>query len=170
MSQRPALLIDVDGPLNPYAQSNRQMRKGKQFAQYKLEGYTVWLTRWHGEELNKLAETYELVWCTTWEHLANELIAPRVGLRQLPVIEWPPGAINAPANGRCWKTEHVVEWAQGRPFAWIDDDIEEADQVYVAEHHDGPALLHWVSAFRGLTETDFTTLAAWAATLTQETR
>ncbi|MFB9639444.1 hypothetical protein [Streptomyces spiralis] len=39
------------------------------------------------------------------------------------------------------------------------------DRDYVAEHHDGPALLHWVSPRVGLLEQDFKALADWAATL-----
>ena len=29
--------------------------------------------------------------------------------------------------GLCWKTRPLVEWAAGRPFAWVDDEITGAD-------------------------------------------
>ncbi|GHF08011.1 hypothetical protein GCM10014715_74910 [Streptomyces spiralis] len=58
-----------------------------------------------------------------------------------------------------------MKWAAGRPFAWIDDEFNVTDRDYVAEHHDGPALLHWVSPRVGLLEQDFKALADWAATL-----
>ncbi|MEU7554337.1 hypothetical protein AB0B01_18700 [Streptomyces sp. NPDC044571] len=51
--------------------------------------------------------------------------------------------------------------AAGRPFAWIDDEITDADRWWVAAHHPGPALLHRVDPAFGLTDADFTVLAAW---------
>lgn len=174
MSQRPALLIDVDGPLNPYAAPPHRRPQGYQTHRMRPIGWQdernkplrVWLNPTHGPALAALP--FDLVWATTWAHEANEWIAPHIGLRQLPVIEWPEGAQNAPSDGLCWKTKHIVEWAQGRPFAWIDDDIEDGDRAYVTDLHDGPALLHWVNPYRGLTQTDFETLADWASTLTTE--
>ncbi|MFJ5834773.1 hypothetical protein [Streptomyces sp. NPDC093089] len=63
--------------------------------------------------------------------------------------------------GLHWKTPALVAWAAGRPFAWVDDEIGAADRAWVAAHHAGPALLHRVDARRGLTGTDYATLAAW---------
>jgi hypothetical protein len=58
-----------------------------------------------------------------------------------------------------------VEWAGGRPFAWVDDEITDADRDWVSAHHDGPALLHHVRPYRGLTGEDFTALDHWLRTL-----
>ncbi|BCK67524.1 hypothetical protein Srufu_014770 [Streptomyces libani subsp. rufus] len=70
-----------------------------------------------------------------------------------------------PANGVFWKTPENVAWAKGRAFAWIDDEITEADRAWVREHHSGPALLHRVAPRCGLTSDGFATLTAWAAGL-----
>ena len=56
-------------------------------------------------------------------------------------------------------------WAAGRPFAWVDDEITDADREWVAGNHRGPALLRGVDASRGLTDQDFAVLDAWLGEL-----
>jgi hypothetical protein len=63
--------------------------------------------------------------------------------------------------GLWWKTRTIVAWAAGRPFAWVDDEITDADREWVPVHHRGPALLRTVDASRGLTDPDFSALEAW---------
>jgi hypothetical protein len=55
----------------------------------------------------------------------------------------------------------LVEWAAGRPFAWVDDEVTEIDRAWVEAHHPGEALLHRVEAWQGLTDADFDVLHAW---------
>jgi len=113
----------------------------------------------HGPLLTALP--YELVWATTWMHDANTCVGPVLGLPVLPVIEWPE-LFRRDRDGLYWKTRDIVDWADGRPFAWIDDHITDRDREFVSAHHRGPALLHRVSPRRGLRATDFAALAAWA--------
>jgi hypothetical protein len=172
---KPLLLIDVDGPLNPYARSNNQLRKTgsstsnasveERFHLYKLLGYRVWLNRWHGQQLCALADRFELTWCTTWQHEANSLIAPRIGLPKLPVIEFPDSPPK-PDSRIYFKTPTVVKYAAGRPFAWLDDEITTWDEKYIRQYHDGPSLLVWIDPITGLQRTHFTTLTDWATELT----
>jgi hypothetical protein len=63
--------------------------------------------------------------------------------------------------GLCWKTRTVVAWAASRPFAWVDDEITEADRDWVSAHHRGHALLRSVDASIGLMDQDLTVLDAW---------
>jgi hypothetical protein len=107
----------------------------------------------------------ELVWATAWEHGANREIAPRIGLPQLPVVEWQPPT---PAQVTLdlyfnlhWKTRQVVEWARGRDFAWADDEVTAADREWVEQNHPGRALVHHVRALLGLTGMDFDVLGQW---------
>ncbi|MFE4669248.1 hypothetical protein ACFRI7_29115 [Streptomyces sp. NPDC056716] len=170
---RPLLLIDVDGPLNPYAAKPFRRPEGYLTHRMRPTGWEqswqkplrVWLNPNHGPALRALP--FELVWCTTWAAEANEWIAPQIGLESLPVIAWPPSAARdrTPEDPTFWKTRHVVAWARGRAFAWIDDDIDDVDRQFVADHHDAPALLHYVSPRLGLLNPDFETLASWAAGL-----
>lgn len=155
---RPFLLVDVDGPLNPY----RSTHLPAGYTTHRLNGFQVRLNPAHGPALQNLG--FDLVWATTWEHDANTMIGPIVGLPELPAITWqwqtarPPGNVN-------FKTPTVVGWAKGRPFAWIDDELTADDRAYVAARHDGPALLHTVDPTTGLTDDDFAALTAWARTL-----
>lgn len=167
---KPLLLIDVDGPLNPYAAKPSRRPDGYQTHRMRPTGWEqpwqkplrVWLNPAHGPALQALP--FDLIWCTTWAAEANEWIAPHIGLPPLPVIEWPDDAHRiTPDQGLFWKTEHVVKWAAGRPFAWIDDDFTDTDREYVASTHDGPALLHWVNPRLGLLQPDLEALTAWAA-------
>jgi len=105
---------------------------------------------------------FDLVWATTWEQEANDFIAPALGLPSLPFIAWSDPRPEA-AGGVFWKTPEIVAWANGHPFAWIDDEITDADRAWVRAHHNGHALLHRIDPRSGLTIDDFDLLANWAA-------
>lgn len=83
------------------------------------------------------------VWATTWEDEANAEIAPRIGLPTLPVVNWPESSDEHDREdqwfGLFWKTRTLVDWADGRPFAWVDDEITDADRNWVSAHHRGRA-------------------------------
>lgn len=159
----PLLLLDVDGPLNPYLA--RGPVRGSGYVVRRLNSIQVRLNPSHGPALRALP--YELAWATTWEHDANLWIAPALDLPQLPVLEFPDQG--TPPAGLYFKTPTVVKYAANRPFAWVDDEITEADREWVAKQHQAPALLHWVDPAVGLTDTDFKTLATWAEILTATT-
>ncbi|MFD6127556.1 hypothetical protein ACFWHE_38885, partial [Streptomyces hydrogenans] len=63
------------------------------------------------------------------------------------------------------KTGPLVDYAGGRPFAWVDDEQSELDQAYVTAHHQGAGLLHHVNPRIGLRENDFHILADFALSL-----
>lgn len=163
------LLLDVDGPLNPYAGTNKpRLRAG--YRKYRItpddwDGYgdtlSVWLRREHGQQLLDLAETtdLELVWATTWEDQANVWIAGKVGLPQLPVIHF--------RNATTWKFGAVLDYAAGRPLAWFDDDFhlfpnEMAE--FMTARTGVPTLLHHVSPRDGLVDEDFAVIVDWTQT------
>ena len=119
----------------------------------------VRLTRLRG-----LGPLYDLVWATTWGAEANTFIGPVLGLPQLPVVAWPTTRDVRP-DGTFWKTRHLVAHAEGRPFAWVDDDLDDTDRAFVASHHGSPALLHHVDARDGRRDTDFAVLDSFAHAL-----
>ncbi len=169
MPERPLLLLDVDGPLNPYGATRGDVDKHRMPLPYyvrRMLGFRVFLSKVHGELLNAFAEEHdvELVWATTWEHDANRLIGKFIGLPHLPVIEFGkhPGSI------RGWKYPAVLAYAADRPVAWLDDDFDLADPVaardeFLADRGDLPTLLHHVSPSVGLTSTDLDAVAEWLA-------
>ncbi|MFJ2559969.1 MULTISPECIES: HAD domain-containing protein [unclassified Streptomyces] len=168
---KPLLLIDVDGPLNPY-DALADARPPRGYTRHVMrpaawpypQPLSVLLNPGHGAELLALADRYELVWATTWEGDANEWIGPRLGLPELPYIGWPETHGKAP-RGTFWKTRYVLEYAAGRPFAWIDDEITSYDREWVEREHLAAALLLRVDPGIGLTRPDFDALARWATAL-----
>ncbi|TWD73357.1 hypothetical protein FB561_7246 [Kribbella amoyensis] len=161
---RPYLLLDVDGPLNP----DRATTPPPGYEAHHLrEGDKTWdvlMNPGHGELITALAEVYDPIWATGWEHGANRLLAPRIGLPEFPVITWPEGAIGAGSGSLCWKTRHVAQWVD-RPFAWIDDEISDADTAYLEAQGVPAHYLHLVDSAIGLTAEDCATVREWAARL-----
>lgn len=166
---KPLLLIDVDGPLNPYAALSRRRPAPDGYRRHRMRptGWTdgpalpVLLNRDHGDALLELAGRYELVWATTWKDEANEWIGPRLGLPPLPYIDWPVMHGGTP-DGTFWKTGYVVEYAAGRPFAWVDDEITERDLRWIEQQGAGAHLLLGIDPRTGLRRADFDALAGWA--------
>lgn len=145
----PLLFLDVDGVVLPFGADVDDL----------------------GDDLGRrlAALPGELVWATAWEHGANDMIAPRLGLPRLPVVEWrlptvADGVLDEYLNLH-WKTRQVVEWAAGRDFAWADDEVTAADREWIAENHAGRALVHRVPAVLGLTGVDFEVLEQWLRTV-----
>lgn len=141
----PLLFLDVDGVVLPLGAGLGDLGEGL------------------GRRLAALPA--DLVWATAWEHGANEMIAPRLGLPRLPVVEWrdpsiADGVLDEYLNLH-WKTRQVAEWAAGRDFAWVDDEVTAADREWIAENHPGRALVHRVPALIGLTVGDFEVVERW---------
>ncbi|MET9029351.1 HAD domain-containing protein [Nocardia sp. NPDC004168] len=157
-SQGPLLFLDVDGPLLPFGEDPQHQPRAVVPDSH--------LSRLGPELGRRLAAlSWELVWATTWEDEANAEIAPRIGLPPLPVVRWPDSSDEHEREDRwfglCWKTWTLVDWAAGRPFAWIDDEITDADRSWVRAHHPGRAFLRHVESFRGLSDGDFAALDQW---------
>ncbi|MFJ7247238.1 hypothetical protein ACIQWA_21690 [Kitasatospora sp. NPDC098652] len=176
MTRQPLLLLDVDGPLNPYAAPRLRRpdgyrthelmptwwaeRQTRRAADGVAKPLRVWLNPAHGPEL--LSLPYELVWATTWMDEANALIGPRLGLPELPYVRWTE-LFGEDPDGLHWKTRDVVAWAAGRPFVWVDDELGPQDAEWIAAHHPGPALTLHVNPRVGMLADDFAALRDWAA-------
>ncbi|MEO3830344.1 HAD domain-containing protein [Actinomadura sp. B10D3] len=158
--ERPLLFLDVDGPLLPFGDGPEGERRTT--PDTGLARLTVELGR------RLAALPCDLVWATTWEDEANTEIASRIGLPRLPVVKWTDPSDDHEREDRwfglCWKTRTLVTWASGRPFAWVDDEITDADREWVSARHGGRALLHRVPSFRGLGDDDFAVLDRWLRT------
>lgn len=123
---RPAILLDVDGPLNPFADSETPRAPGYRahllrpeiFPGRPAENRTVWLDPAHGRQLLELAaETQaDLVWATLWEHEANRLLTVPLGLPHLEVIAF-DGTAFRHANGHHAKLPGITAWAGTRPLS-----------------------------------------------------
>ncbi|GAB3948593.1 hypothetical protein GCM10029976_080090 [Kribbella albertanoniae] len=145
---RPLLLLDFDGPLNPHTKPPPPGYLRHEIAE-GTKSWVVHLNPHHGVELRALAATFDLVWASSWEHGANRLLSPLLGLPQLPTILWPD---RTPIPGRSWKTPYVAEWVGDRSFVWVDDGVGDADVAYFPGAHQ----VVWpVDGRTGLTPDDF---------------
>ncbi|MET9958426.1 hypothetical protein ABZ128_04950 [Streptomyces sp. NPDC006326] len=159
---RPLLFLDVDGPLIPFGATREQRPYGyPTYGEHSANPLLARIDPSLGPRLSALPCT--LVWATTWGDDANEWVGPRARLPELPVVSWAETAEDGDGHvgGPHWKTRTLVERAAGRPFAWVDDEITDADRAWVAGHHPGRALLHRIDPAFGLTDADFTVLDAW---------
>ncbi|MGC5000203.1 hypothetical protein [Streptomyces sp. DT195] len=176
--KRPLLFLDVDGPLNPYAAKPERRPDGYTTLRVPLDSgahqedsglslrrrpLRVWLNPEHGPSLLGLG--FELCWATTWMDDANRWIAPVLRLPELPFVDFGEVLLQERPDGVHWKTGPLVDYANGRPFVWVDDEQSELDQAYVTAHHRRSGLLHHVNPRVGLREDDFRTLADFARSL-----
>jgi hypothetical protein len=111
---RPLLFVDVDGTLLPCSPAPLPSAP---------QGWNGWqslpnpqlakLDRRHGSRL--LALQCDLVWATAWMQDANEVIAPLLGLPQLPVADLPQAPEEDQPGVLHWKTrthQHAARDAQ----------------------------------------------------------
>ena len=164
LAARPLLFLDVDGTLLPVGGGPRDPATVDWDLWQSVENTNLRkLTPAHGPRL--LALSCELMWATAWMHDANEVIAPLLGLPELPVVELPAWEDDFAEAELHWKTRTLVELAAGRPFVWIDDEITDTDRDWVAAHHAGAALLQRVESEHGITEADFAAVVEWLRSL-----
>lgn len=128
---KPICFLDVDGVINT-------VRKNEDTGHsLDCEGFLIHMPRGTKERIEQLSEHFEMVWCTSWEHLANKHFTPFWELPKWPVVEW-----WRTARGRSYKIQGILEWlndnAPNRPFVFIDDDadFEVSELRYWAEHDD----------------------------------
>jgi hypothetical protein len=169
---KPYLLIDVDGVLNPFAAKatrrpegyiTQHVKSGPGGCRWADKGIRVWLNPAHGPMLLALTGLVDLVWATAWEHSANALIAPVIGLPELPVIEFPRR--DSYPFGQIFKRDDVEAYAGDRPFAWLDDDFEPGDLEWAKARSESgmPTLLIGINPRVGLVQEDVNWVADWAA-------
>ncbi len=178
----PILALDVDGPLNVYRASLKRLRS-RAGGFEEVRGFNrklsfragsrwfpysdLWLSRAHGEMLAEFSRVHdvELVWATMWEHNANTIIGPALGLPRLPWVDFHSH------TSRAWKWDAVAEFAAGRPLAWLDDSFLEPRKVaqrkasgWAAARRNLPTLLQHVDPAVGLRTSDLDAVAEWLKT------
>jgi hypothetical protein len=178
----PILAIDIDGPLNPRAHTNAQRKnlraRGFRLIEWRKQvryvpgskwlPYTdLWLNPVHGAMLAKFSRDHdvELVWASLWEHNANTIVGPVLGLPRLPFVDF-HGHQDGPAF---WKYRALADYAKGRPLAWLDDSFTHKHRQaelsgWSKLRRNVPTLLQEVNASVGVTAQDLDIIAAWLKT------
>lgn len=153
-SHRPLLLLDVDGVLNPFAAAacppgytEHELFPGEDLVRVSAE---------HGRWLRELAAVFELTWATAWGAEANRLLAPLLGLPDLPVISFPPAPFHPG-----YKLHPIITYAEGRPLIWIDDELTLEAHVWAAGRS-LPVLLIGIDPAEGLTRAIVDRALRWA--------
>lgn len=167
---RALLLLDVDGPLNPWAEKPWRRPEGYTTHRLRPAGWEhprkpsrVWLHPGHGPMLLAFAaeRDVELAWATTWQHDANVMIGPAIGLPELLVVTFDRHPRSRAGSFPPWQSSRSgIRWP-----GWMTDFREKRYVPALAEFQARrtgiPTLLHHVDPRIGLTQRDLDAVGAW---------
>ena len=123
-SDAPVLAIDIDGVISLFGFDQGEPGRGTENAPgefHLIDGMLHCIALDTGPRLNRLADSYELVWASGWEDRANDHLPGILGLPELPYLTFDGRARFGTAH---WKLEALEEYAGTRPLAWIDDSLD----------------------------------------------
>ena len=182
MDELPILAVDVDGVISLFGFETPPPPATVKWE--LIDGNPHCISLAAGERLNRLAESFELVWATGWQDRANDRLPQVIGVGPLPVIEFdlPPGNRAGVAAGDTaaisgsaavgslaghWKLAALDRFAGERPIAWIDDSLDQNCFEWSGrrEASGRPTLLVPTEPEIGLEEAQVGALEAWAAEL-----
>ena len=148
---KPLLLLDIDGVLMPAGKT-----PPVRFETVELNGYQLVVSKQHSQWLQRLMDSYELVWATTWGEQANVSVGPALGLPNLEVMD-----IKKNRTAATQKLASITEWVGDRDLAWVDDELFEDAESW-AQARDARTLLIRTSSYVALTEQHFDQLLQFA--------
>lgn len=170
---RPVVALDVDGVLAPdparivgHTEALAALGYRKHaFDDHGPDGMpasgVVWLHPEHGPWLRELLDLgAELVWATSWNHVAASWIAPRLDLPAFPVLDVPR---TGPRFGRSPKLDVLTRWAGDRPLAWVDDELGGKEPGWAEDRRDDgfPTLIVQPDSGRGLERRHIDKIVRW---------
>jgi hypothetical protein len=161
-STKPILAVDIDGVISLFGFKGTDkpgdFNEGAPGEYHLIDGMLHCISMPTGERLNRLAKTYELIWCSGWEDRANDHLPAILGVPKLHYLTFDGRAQFGTAH---WKLEALVDYAGNRPLAWIDDSLDESCFEW-AEQRAAPTLLVPTESAVGLEEGHVEALEAWA--------
>jgi hypothetical protein len=159
MTEKPILAVDVDGVVSLFGFDDPPDRRVARFE--LIDGMVHCISIAAGERLRRLGQYYDLVWATGWEDRANDMLAPMLGLPDLPVVTFDGAARFGSAH---WKLGPLDAYAGERALAWVDDSFDESCYEW-ASGRAAPTLLVPTDSPRGLEDAQAEALESWARQL-----
>lgn len=138
-SDRPLLLVDVDGVLSLFGFDTGAPPPGRMAL---IDGVPHLLSFQAAEVLRAVSSRFDCAWCTGWEERADEHLPWWLDLPR----GWPFVALRAargPGRGVAghWKLDAIDAFAgPHRPLAWVDDALD-AECFAWAAARSAPTLL-----------------------------
>ena len=156
--EKPLLFVDVDGVISLFGFPSTLEEAPGQF--HWVDGIAHCIPPDAGDRLVRLAESFELVWATGWEHRANEHLPfiLKLPFRELPCLTFGGRAVFGSSD---WKLDALSAYAGDRSAAWIDDNIDEASHDW-ARRRNAPTLLVQTRPDTGMTDAHVGLLLDWA--------
>lgn len=169
-SDKPLLLVDIDGVLNCFGNLGASLVSFEQEFQAAAPGserqFTIRVPMGTLEHLQRLESVFEPVWCSTWEGAAHAEIGARIGINEWPHIAFDNVRQPEGQGPFTWKLETVIKAAGERPLAWIDDELyTDAREWALGRNQSTPTLLVPTRPEYGLEAAQVDILLAWAAAL-----
>jgi hypothetical protein len=158
----PILAVDIDGVISLFG-FDQPLEPGRTDPSklpgelHLIDGMLHCIALETGPRLNRLAESYELIWASGWEDRANDHLPAILGVPELPYLTFDGRAQFGTAH---WKLEALEEYAGSRALAWIDDSLD-ASCFEWSEARKAPTLLVPTESDVGLTEAHVGALESW---------
>ena len=159
---RPILAVDIDGVISLFGFEQPiepgRVNPGDAPGEFHLiDGMLHCIALETGPRLNRLAESYELVWASGWEDRANDHLPDILGVPELPYLTFDGRARFGTAH---WKLEALEEYSGPRPLAWVDDSLDDSCYEW-GDRRAAPTLLVPTESDVGLTEAHVGALESW---------
>ncbi len=158
----PVLAVDIDGVISLFGFDQAEpghARPDDAPGQFRLiDGMLHCIALETGPRLNRLADSYELIWASGWEERANDHLPNILGVPELPYLTFDGRASFGTAH---WKLEALDEYAGSRPLAWIDDSLDVSCYEW-SENRPAPTLLIPTESDVGLLDVHVDVIEGWA--------
>ena len=154
-SQKPLLFIDIDGVLSLFGFQSDSRPAG---VWLNVEGIVHLISATASQHLQRLAEPFDLVWCSGWEEKANEhLLGALVLPKALPFLTFTA----QDGAQKHWKLDAIDDHAGDRALAWVDDAHDDSCRAW-ASARTAPTLLVSTDPPTGLPDAHVEALERWA--------
>jgi hypothetical protein len=154
VDERPLLLLDIDGVLDPWA-ATACPDGFEEHVLFPADEQPHRFARHHSRWIRDLDRRFEIAWASAWGMVANDLVGPILGLPTFawvpyPEDPWPPES----------KVPSIAAFVGDRAVAWVDDVIGD-DAHDWASGRAAPTLLVETDPAIGLTLDHLATLRRW---------